>query len=246
MSDEQPIKRMPVGRRGFVIAAAMAGVVPGAVHGGDTRRATKSSLGSGEPEGDILERLRVADLVQRERAARDAGQWEEMAACYHPRSVVDVSWYRGDGAGFVAASRHNAASGRISVHQLAPTVARVAARRALGETPCQLLSFVKLDEVDVCMIGTVRLLWRAQMLNNQWKIAGLRIIYIRDLLVPSDPSRVPSIDQPELASYRTSYRSLSYILARSPNRPRDDLPGVDRPESVAALRMVEEQWLEQG
>jgi hypothetical protein len=169
-----------------------------------------------------------------------------MAACYHPQSIVDVSWYLGDGAGFVAASRRNAANGRLSLHQLTPTVTRVAGARALAETPCQLLSFVPVDGVDVCMVGTVRLLWRAQMLDRRWLIAGLRMIYIRDLILPCDPNRVPPINEAELAGYRTSYRFLSYVLARSPNRPRDDLPGIDRPELVETLRTAEKRWLEQA
>ncbi|HVR89837.1 MAG TPA: nuclear transport factor 2 family protein [Novosphingobium sp.] len=231
-------------RRRLVLAvAALAGAVPAAAFGGEARGG--SGRRNWPEEGDILDKLRIADLVQRERAARDAGEWEEMAACYHPQSTVDVSWYRGDGAGFVAASRRNAASGRISVHQLTPTVVTVAGTRALAETPCQLLTFAQIEGIEVCMVGTVRLLWRSQMLNGGWTIAGLRIIYIRDYLVPASPTQVPLINEAELAGYRTSYRFLSYILARSPNGPRQDLPGVDRAESVEALRAGEKKWLEE-
>ena len=245
MSHDHLFDQIQSGRRGFLVAAAMASAVPAAAYAKEPASDAIARRGPGDTKGDILDGLRIADLVQRERAARDAGQWEDMSACYHPQSMVDVSWYRGDGAGFVAASRRVAATGRISVHQLAPTVTRVAGDRALSETPCQLLSFVPVDGVDVCVVGTVRLLWRAQILNRRWLIAGLRIIYIRDLLLPSDPTRLPSINEAELAGYRTSSRFLSYILARSPNRPRDDLPGVDRPELVEALRTGEKRWLEE-
>lgn len=231
--------QMQSGRRGFLMAAASAGLI---IAPASAQEPSRSLNG---PNGDILDGLRIADLIQRERAARDAGQWEDMAASYHPQSTVDVSWYLGDGPGFVVASRRNAANGRLSLHQLAPTVTKVAGTRALAETPCQLLSFVPVDGVDVCMIGTVRLLWRAQMLDRRWLIAGLRMIYIRDLILPCDPGRVPSINTAELAGYRTSYRFLSYVLARSPNRPRDDLPGVDKPELVETLRAGEKRWLEQ-
>ena len=190
----------------------------------------------------MLDRMLVAELVQRERTARDAGQWNEMAACWHPQSSVDVSWYCGDGAGFVAGSRRNARSGRVSLHQLAPSVVRLAGSRAIAETPCQLLSFVPVEGIDMCMTGAVRLLWRAQLEQERWLIAGLRMIYIRDYLVPCDPSNVPTINQAELAGYRASYRFLSYVLARSPNRARDDLPGLDQPEAVEALRAGESRW----
>ena len=195
---------------------------------------------------DLADRLEVADLVQRERAARDAGQWDDMARCWHSQSSVDVSWYQGDGAGFVAGSRRNARSGRVSLHQLTPSVVRVAGNRSIAETPCELLSFVPVETVDMCMTGVVRLLWRAQRQDERWLIAGLRMIYIRDYLIPCDPSHVPLIEQAELATYRPSYRYLSYVLARSPNHARDDLPGIDRPEGVEAMRAGEALWLAGG
>lgn len=191
----------------------------------------------------LMDKLKIADLIQRERGARDAGDWAEMGACWHPSSMVDVSWYHGDGAGFVAASRRNAASGRVSVHQLSPTVVQVRQTRAIAETPCQLVSFVPVDSIEICVTGVVRLLWRAEKSAEEWLLSGLNMIYIRDHLTPCDPTNVPNIDRQELAGYRPSYRFLSYVLARSPNKPRTDLPGIDRPETVAVLRSAQANWL---
>lgn len=241
--DDELTDSMQPGRRKLLMAGAMIGAGAVSTSAG-ARRPARSATGTADGlDGDILDRLRIADLVQRERTARDAAQWDDMAACWHPQSTVDVSWYQGDGAGFVAASRRNAASGRVSLHQLAPTIVRMSSGRAIAETPCELLSFVPVEHIDMCMTGVVRLLWRAQRLDRRWLIAGLRIIYIRDYLLPCNPGRVPPIDQAELAGYRASYRFLSYILARSPNHARDDLPGIDRPETVEALRNGEARWL---
>lgn len=223
-------------RRGMLLAAVIAGI------GGLAAKATTAETAL-PANDDLLDKLRVADLVQRERAARDAGLWDQMAACWRPQATVDVSWFSGDGASFIAASRRNAATGRVSVHQLAPTVAVIAGRRATAETPCELISFVPVDGVDMCLTGVVRLLWRAEQLDGHWLIAGLRMIYIRDFLAACDPSAVPAIDRHELAAHRASYRFLSYVLARSPNRPRADLPGIDRPETVIAVRAAQAQWL---
>jgi hypothetical protein len=90
------------------------------------------------------------------------------------------------------------------------------------------------------------LLWRAQTLDGRWLIAGLRMIYIRDVLQPCNPSRVPVVDEVEASRYRRSYRYLSYVFARSEHPARDDLPGVDRPDTVTALRAGEAKWLEGG
>ena len=193
-----------------------------------------------------LDRAAVADLVIRERAARDTGMWAEMAACYHPNSMIDVSWFKGDGAAFVELTKKNLSAGRVSLHHMSPAVVSIKHSHALAENACQLAAFVELDNVPVCIVNHARLLWRAQLLEDQWLIAGLRIIYIRDLLIPVNPNNPPKIDETEAARYRLSYRYLSYLFARSEHPAKDDLPGVDRPESVAALREGEKKWLDEA
>ena len=223
------------GRRNLLLAGALLAALP----------KPAAARTSRDPD-NLSDKLRIADLVQRERSARDAGNWNEMAACWHPNGSVEVSWYSGDAAGFIAATRRNAATGRVSVHQLAPTIVEVRKHRAIAETPCQLVSFVPVNDIEMCMTGFVRLLWRAEVLDGHWLIAGLRMIYIRDYLVPCNPSETPVINSRDLLAYRPAYRYLSYILARSPHAPRDDLPGIDRPETVDAVRASQTRWLSQG
>ena len=200
---------------------------------------------------DLLHKGAVADLVQRERLARDNGQWEEMAACWHPESTVDVSWFKGTGAEFVAstvaqASKRIATSTAINFHVMSPAVVTVRNDRAIAETPCALRSFMQLDGVDVSRDGFVKLLWRARLAEEQWLIAGLRCIYVRDLLLACNPTRPPVLDEARLNSYRLSYRYLTYTLTALGLASCDDLPGEDRPETVAALRAGERRWLEEG
>ncbi len=195
---------------------------------------------------DQLDRAAVTDLVQRERTARDGRVWDEMASYYHPDSRIEVSWFKGSGAGFTDATRNNAARGRLSLHHIGASVVTVKNDRALVDMGCQMFGFNAIDGIDVCVMNHTRLMWRAQRMDGKWLIAGLRMIYIRDVLQACNPSRVPVLDQEELSRYRPSYRYLSYMLARSANPPNEDLPGIDRPELVAALRAGEAQWLAAG
>ena len=119
----------------------------------------------------------------------------------------------------------------------------VVGERATAETFCTLHSFFPLDGIACKMTGFTRLLWRAQRLEGRWLLAGLRCVYIRDLLQPCNPCRVPVLDEAELARYRPSYRFVTYNLARLGLDPMNDLPGEDRPETVAALRAGEQRWL---
>ncbi|QRX81745.1 nuclear transport factor 2 family protein [Glaciimonas sp. PAMC28666] len=234
-------------RRNFILrATAGVALATMSAHASSAQRYSPNntdSAGLSKTVQDQMDRAAISELIQRERAARDAGQWAEMAACYHPGSSIEVSWFKGDGAAFVELSKKNLSQSRVSLHQLSPSVVKLNNDRAIAETPTQLVAFVPVDGVDVCLNAYVRLMWRVQMLGDRWLIAGLRMIYIRDMLTPVNPGRVPVIDEAEASRYRHSYRYLSYVLARTVHPVQDDLPGVDRPEMVAALRAGEAAWL---
>jgi hypothetical protein len=55
---------------------------------------------------------------------------------------------------------------------------------------------------------------------------------------------VPPIDERVLATFRPSYKYLSYVIHAIGRRVNDDLPGIDRPETVVALRDADRAWLE--
>jgi hypothetical protein len=194
----------------------------------------------------FLDLVAVNDLIQRERLARDNRFWDEMASYYHPDSKVEVSWFKGSGAEFVARTKKSVREDSINFHVMSPAVVTVKNDRAIAETPCILRSFSHYDGADVSFEGFVRLLWRAQRHEGLWLIAGLRCIYVRDMLLACNPSKPPQIDEDALRKYRLSYRYTCYNLAKMGQSPADDLPGVDRPEMVAALREGERLWLEEG
>lgn len=198
------------------------------------------------PTQNPLDTLLVADVIQRERAARDACLWPEMLACWHPQSHVDISWFQGSGADFTAASQRNSAAGQtLSFHQMGPSVVFVRGDRARADTGCAVHAMRLLGDLEISVVSHTRLLSRVLRHGNQWLIAGLRIIYIRDLLIPRDPTRIPAIDESALQNFRASYRYLSFMLTQSGHVPRLDLPGFDQPETVTAVRAGEQRWLEE-
>ncbi|WP_139114806.1 nuclear transport factor 2 family protein [Rhizorhabdus dicambivorans] len=200
--------------------------------------------------GTLLDRLAIADVVTRERMARDDGDWEAMAACYHRDSSIDISWFQGGGHAFVARTKEfferMKASGDkddLNFHILQPVNVKVRGDRAIAEMPCTLRNFLRVDGVEASFEGHTRLFWRSVRSGEDWLIAGLRVVYIRDLIMACNPSSRLVLDQAQLDSHRQSYRYLSYLLKRDGLSPRDDLPGADRPETVAALREQEALWL---
>jgi hypothetical protein len=195
---------------------------------------------------ELLGRAAIADLIQRERAARDAASWDEMSLYYHPDSMVDVAWFRGRGEEFVRATQKNWRTDAMNFHEMGSAAVTINKGRAIAETACTLHGFYRLNGIDVTSTGFVRLLWRAQRLEDRWLVAGLRSVYIRDLLQPCNPSQRLVLDEVELSTYRPSYRYLTYTLKYLGRKPSHDLPGFDRPDSVTALREAERLWLEQA
>ncbi len=188
----------------------------------------------------------VTDVIMRERLARETHDWAEDAACFHPDAVVEVSWFKGSGAAFVEAGRNNPDTQTVHFDSMSPGVVWLKDDRAIADTACAVHTFSVLDDIEVSTTSYTRLLWRVQQSGGQWLIRGLRGIYIRDTLIPRDPNKVPKLDEGKLRGFRPSYRYLSYILTAGGSPAHNDLPGVDRPEMIAALRAAERAWLQQG
>ena len=62
---------------------------------------TSPARAMNEPESAMDVAL-ITQVVLAERQGRDRGWWDQMLAAYWPDSTVRLSWYTGDGAGFVA------------------------------------------------------------------------------------------------------------------------------------------------
>ena len=110
---------------------------------------------SRDSAAEQLDRLAIAEIIQRERAARDSAFWPEMASFYHPDSSIEVSWFKGSGQEFVDRTRlqyerarqqpdHAA---RIHFHEMGPAIVNLNRSKALAETACTLHSFFPLHGV---------------------------------------------------------------------------------------------------
>ena len=238
MTERRLWRRMAL-KGGF--AALCALVVP------RQTRAESTPSGQGAPRANSDEwsdRVAITDVILLERWARETHNADIAASCYHPDAWVEVSWFKGTASEFIETGKHES-SGTVNFDAMSPPVIWVQNSRAIAETSCAVHTVLALDGIDVINISYTRLLWRLRKVEGRWLISGLRGIYIRDTLAPCGPSHAFKIDENKLAAFRPSYRYLSYVLAASGRPARNDLPGVDRPEMVDALRAAERQWLTQ-
>jgi hypothetical protein len=188
----------------------------------------------------------IAEVVQTERAARDLQQWERMQNCFHADSIVDISWFHGTGPEFVAASKKMFEQGARSAHQVGSSICEIVGNRAIAETGCVISINGAIAGVEVVVNAHSRLYERLECREGQWRLSGMRIVYIQDQLNIANPGEKLALVSERLARYRPSYRFLSYLLEEGGYPPSSDLPGNDRRETVQALVHAENAWLNEA
>jgi hypothetical protein len=184
----------------------------------------------------------ITQLVLRERDARDLGKWDVMRDCFQRDSLIRISWFRGNGADFVAGSIDMAKRGVLATHRLAPIGVTLAGDRALARLTAFIDIPMSAAGVEAMLSSLARFFYRVERRDGVWRLAGFDAIYRRDELTPRVPGQSIAIDASSLAGFRPSYRLLSWALAQQGYAIDGNLPGEDRPDLVAALTDELEGW----
>ena len=184
----------------------------------------------------------ITQLILRERESRDTGKWDVMRDCFHPDSIVRISWFNGSGPDFVTGSIDMAKRGMLAKHRLAPILVTLSRDRAVASLTAIIDIPRKIDGVDLILSAHGRFIYRAERRNGVWRIFSFECIYMRDELTPVVLGQTVSIDPAEMAAFRPSYRNLAWCLMKTGYEVDQDLPGEDRPETVEALMHEVEGW----
>ncbi|WP_405009475.1 nuclear transport factor 2 family protein [Kitasatospora sp. NBC_01539] len=186
----------------------------------------------------------VTQVVLAERQGRDRGWWEQMAALYWPDSTVHLSWYNGDGSGFVAGSAAMARRGAVALHHMSAPVVHVRGTRAYVEASVAMRFQVEIDGVPGDLVSHTRLNYRLERRADVWGILSLDAVYEYATLTPSVPGQSIVIPPEDLTGYRSSYAVLAWNIAREGRTPGHDELGDDRPEELAAFYAAVWSWLD--
>ena len=185
----------------------------------------------------------ITQCVLRERESRDTGMWDRMRDCFHPDSLVRLSWFTGTGPDFVEGSIDMARRGMLAKHRLSPVLVTLAGDRAIASLSAIIDIPTFIDDVELMLSAYSRFIYRVERRDGTWRIYGFDCIYIRDELTPTILGQTVAIDLGEMKSFRRSYRNLAYCLNLTGYRANPDLPGEDRPETVARLMQEVNDWL---
>jgi hypothetical protein len=186
----------------------------------------------------------IARLVLHERQSRDRGWWDHMAEAYWPDSHVDLTWYTGDGPGFVVGSREMSGRGDASVHRMSPPVVHVHGDRGWAEVPAGIEVRSTIDGVLVDVVSYTRVCYRVERRDGQWRILSLDCVYERDTATAAVPGQTFSIPADQLARFRPSYAILAWVLDGRGYPVGTHMLGDDRPAERDAYYASTLEWLQ--
>jgi len=184
----------------------------------------------------------ITQLILRERTSRDLGNWEQMLDCFHPDSIVRISWFNGSGPDFVKGSIDMARRGMLAKHRLGPILVELAGDRAVASLSGIIDIPQVINGVDLVLSAYGRFLYRVERRDTVWRIYGFDCIYQRDELTPAVLGRTPVIDPSAMQHFRPAYRNLAYCLQQTGYTADPNLPGEDRPETAQRLLAEINAW----
>lgn len=188
----------------------------------------------------------IVQVVMRERQGRDRGWWDQMMTTYWPDSRVDLSWYHGDGPGFVTGSRTMYEGGARPIHRMLSPAVDINGDRAHLEVHAMTWSTLEYEDQELFHNAFMRLNYRLEQRGGEWRIAGLNVVYEYSQMGPSQPGLSNPIPTEELQQYRKSYATLSWNLAnRGVTLAQDEL-GEDRPGELRRFYRAVKEWVNGG
>lgn len=185
----------------------------------------------------------VTQIVLRERQARDRGWWDQMYSTYWPDSRVSLSWYDGDGPGFVAGSKAMYERGARPSHRMFAPVVDINGDKAHVEAATITWSTLEIDGMTANFHTSMRLNYRLVKRGSDWRILSMTPIYEYATMSPSVPGQDIRIPSEELAKFRSSYALLSYNMSQRGFDLSQDELGVDRPAELEEFYAGIKKWL---
>ena len=190
---------------------------------------------------------RLFALVASERLARDTNDWSALADAYWPAARVRVTWFDGPAEDFIERSRGSVRPGTIGgFHEIVPVRAKVHGARALVESRGKVLLRPRVDGVECDLESWCRFVGGAEQIDGVWRLSFFDNIYVKDRIDPVIPGASVAVDTGLLATFRPSYRWLSYTNAARGIPVPQDLPGDDRLDLVGAFWNSARTWLTGG
>ena len=191
---------------------------------------------------ELIEQLRIRQVVENWAVWRDAGHWDRFRSVWHPEGVMVATWYQGPFEEFIKASIDGWNRGVRILHFLGGSSVAVAGNRAIAQTKMTISQRASVEGVLCDVVCTGRFYDFFEKRKGEWGMMLRQPIYEKDRIDPLDPSAVLKLDPELLARFPEGYRHLAYLQSRIGYAVKRDLPGLTGPE-VDRLYARGTEWL---
>jgi hypothetical protein len=191
---------------------------------------------------EILERLKIREMVDNWIVWRDALQWKEFRSLWHDDGRMMATWTQGTADEFIEMSKQGFAKGVRILHFQGGSSIDVRGDRAISQTKMTISQRASVHDVVCDVICTGRFYDFLEKRGGRWGFVLRQPIYEKDRMDPVDPAAKLSLDQKLLMSFREGYRHLAYLQTQIGYKIKMDMPGLTGPE-VEALYVRGASWL---
>lgn len=173
---------------------------------------------------EMVERLRVREVVENWAVWRDSGDWERFRTVWHTDGVMMATWFQGPAEDFIAVTKEGWDKGVSILHTLSGSSIDVNGNRAIAQTKMSISQRAALDGVVCDVVCTGRFYDFFEKRNDVWGIVLRQPIYEKDRLDPVDPDATLSLDQGLLQEFPEGYRYLAYLQTKNGFKVKRDMP----------------------
>lgn len=159
---------------------------------------------------DVADRVAIGELMTG-WMYRDLGQWDKLRDLFHPDGEIEVTWFEGPAAEFVAGSMRMGASALKTKHLIAAPLIAGNGDKAIVETNAVIIA--DNSELQLGCAVHNRFFDKIERRDGVWKLRKRQSVY--DMGSFTFPSGLITIDRNVLAKYPREYAALAYLLEMS-------------------------------
>lgn len=192
----------------------------------------------------IEDEFKIRTLLETWAIARDSGDWDRLAAVWHPGGTMRATWFAGTADAFIEHSKAAWAKGVNVTHTLGGSMIDVAGDRAVAQTRMTITQRTQLhgQAVDVMCVG--RFVDFFSRRDGRWGLDARKLLYENDRIVPVVPENIAvDLDAATLARFPEGYRHLAYVQTAAGMTVTEGLPGRIGPETDALMSETK-SWLQ--
>jgi len=194
-------------------------------------------------DSNMMEQLKIRQLVENWAVWRDAGDWERFRTVWHDDGVMMATWFQGPFEEFIKVTIEGWNKGVSILHFLGGSSIDVNGHRAISQTKMTISQRGLVQDVLCDVTCTGRFYDFFEERNGRWGLVHRQPIYEKDRIDPLDSSAQLHLDAKKLSGYPEGYRHLAYIQTDIGYTVKMDMPMLKGAE-VQNLYTRGKDWLE--